>query len=109
SGTVECWGDDVFGGLLGRGDVGEDWSPTAVPGITGAVDVVIDLGYACALLRDGRVACWGGAGEAPPSVVNDVADAVEVAVGRYFACARLAWGGVSCWGYPNAALGRGDA
>jgi alpha-tubulin suppressor-like RCC1 family protein len=65
--------------------------------------------HACAVRRDGSVACWGsngsgqlGAGDLAehkdPVDVAGVAGAVEVSAGDGASCARLRDGAVLCWG-----------
>lgn len=65
--------------------------------------------FACAVLQDGSISCWGRneAGQlgvtnpdlgATPLVVPNVAAAVHVAAGYSAACAALANGTVKCWG-----------
>ena len=65
--------------------------------------------HACALRRDGNVACWGGNGlgelgtgdlvaHGDPANVAGVSAAVEVSAGDGASCARLRGGTVLCWG-----------
>jgi len=65
--------------------------------------------HACAVRRDGTVACWGsnasgelGAGDrvqrAGPVDVAGVTDAAQVSAGDGLSCARLRGGRVLCWG-----------
>ena len=61
-GTIECCGDDVRG-QLGLGSVSANrtvlsFTPVALTGH--AVQVVTGGTMTCALLREGRVFCWGG-------------------------------------------------
>ncbi|MFK7986868.1 MAG: RCC1 domain-containing protein [Sandaracinaceae bacterium] len=67
-GTLQCWGSNAHG-QLGDGathDACQDmpsadcaFSPVAVPGLSDAIDVATGAEHTCALLRDGRVFCWG--------------------------------------------------
>ncbi|MDF2693416.1 MAG: hypothetical protein K0S65_1799, partial [Labilithrix sp.] len=60
-GTIECCGDDAKG-QLGRGDAGAlpEYAFTRASALGGyAVQVVTAERAMCALLRDGRVQCWG--------------------------------------------------
>jgi len=59
AGEVRCWGDNTWGQLGAR--LRDDQSPraVAVAGVSGARRVVAAERHACALLVDGRVACWG--------------------------------------------------
>ncbi len=73
--------------------------------------------YACALLADGTIKCWGnevsgqfGDGTASalrltPVTVNGITNAIDLSIaqtsgsdGSSFACATLANGQVKCWG-----------
>jgi alpha-tubulin suppressor-like RCC1 family protein len=68
SGSVYCWGGDYYG-ELGDGSIGEGGpTPVKVSGIETAVAITLGdwpgdfsyaAGYACALLADGSVRCWG--------------------------------------------------
>ena len=62
SGTVECWGYDLWG-RLGNGQNG--WTlisstPVAANGIANAVAASAGSDSSCAVLSDGTVKCWGG-------------------------------------------------
>jgi alpha-tubulin suppressor-like RCC1 family protein len=111
-GTVQCWGGwtmdprDPTGQSLMAGPS----SPTPVPGISTAVAVAAGFNYACALLADGTVQCWGdnnsgalGVSDSiprsmTPLTVEGITRAVAVSAGRYHACAILSDGSVRCWG-----------
>lgn len=107
TGTVECWGSDIFG-LAPPTSHGYWISPTPLPGLTGVRALALGDFFGCALLADGTVSCWGSgalgqAGEvlstsATPLPVAGLTGAVEIAAGRYHACARLTNGDVWCWG-----------
>lgn len=103
--------------------VGDDELPgevAAVPLAGPAQQVAAGQGFACALLDDGRVQCWGRgdegqlgrgvlAGSQPPGDVILGGPAVELAVGAAHACARLSAGNVRCWGLPHdGRLGHGS-
>jgi hypothetical protein len=113
-----CWGNSEFG-QFGQGAIGEPfWNnplPTDFQGPGGAdiSEIKVGRSHVCALLVDGRIACWGtddlgqrgdGASDSGPTVVptlvslpND-ALATSFDVGRGHACAALDDGRVSCWG-----------
>jgi len=66
SGKVKCWGDNWFGELGNRvthfgyyGIAERNLTPVQVSGITNATRVSAGNGYACAVLRSGKVKCWG--------------------------------------------------
>ena len=121
-GVVICWGDNDVG-QLGLGHKNNECS--------GAAKNVVDLGkkataiatgddYACALLEDGSVKCWGvnfsgqlglddaehrgdgpgEMGESLPSVnLGTNKKATMIAAGWSHTCAILDDGSVKCWGY----------
>ncbi len=62
SGGVSCWGAN-WAGQLGNGQTGEGGpAPEAVNLPGPAKDLGCGGEFGCALLRDGRVFCWGGNG-----------------------------------------------
>jgi alpha-tubulin suppressor-like RCC1 family protein len=107
--------------------------PVVVSGVSDAAQVSVSGSEACALLRDGRIACWGSNGEgelgdgaatsssgAPrgpqrcesgliacsrtPVFVHGISDAVQVVAGAdQQACALRRSGRVVCWGSEAAA------
>jgi len=77
--------------------------------LDGAIDVQAGTHHTCALLLDGRIACWGrdsggqlgdggGSVRTTPVYASGVEDAVAIAVGEQHACALLSTGEVVCWG-----------
>ncbi|MBX5483945.1 MAG: hypothetical protein IRZ16_19145 [Myxococcaceae bacterium] len=59
-GTVWCWGDLPVPGADGWDGGKQSSHPIArVPGIEHAIAVSVDLDFACALLEDSTVRCWG--------------------------------------------------
>jgi eukaryotic-like serine/threonine-protein kinase len=108
SGTVACWGSNLFGQLGRPADSDAVAAPSTVRGLSGVVEVGAGEAFTCARRSAGDVLCWGrndvgqlgirhGPGHAP-APVEGVADAAEIAVGRQFACARRRSGRVVCWG-----------
>ncbi len=125
AGIVRCWGQGLAirargarassGAGCAQGDDSEfvSLATVSLPGPADEVQVTGgryrnngDFGAACARLRDGRVACWGGAvvgatGEvgcvATPAVVAGLANVAEIAVSGATACARLRDNAVKCW------------
>ncbi|MEL6759699.1 MAG: hypothetical protein AAFP04_04780 [Myxococcota bacterium] len=79
-----------------------------VKGVDKAVAVSVAHNFACALLGEGSVTCWGSnldwqlgvsnEGLRGPQLVPGISDAVSVHTGGYFACARHSNGRLSCWG-----------
>ncbi|HKO50123.1 MAG TPA: hypothetical protein VJV79_20475 [Polyangiaceae bacterium] len=128
-GTVRCWGDNEEG-QLGVGH------KRAVDGLNIAEDIrvgapvvqlAIGRAHTCVLLEQGRVRCWGLAGngalgygngiaigddEAPESA-GDVpvgGKVVQIAAGGFHTCALLDTGKVRCWGDGSRGqLGYGDS
>jgi alpha-tubulin suppressor-like RCC1 family protein len=119
-GSVRCWG---FGarGRLGYGNtrnIGDDETPASA-GDVDIGEVVLQLAaggrHTCALLRGGRVRCWGfgangslgyantqdvGDNETPASAgdVPLAGNAVQISAGREHTCAVLDTGQLRCWG-----------
>ncbi|MCL2447837.1 MAG: RCC1 repeat-containing protein, partial [Polyangiaceae bacterium] len=102
------------------GSAGQSVTPVAVTGITNAKAVAAGGDFACALLADGTVQCWGQLVNTAPNAtpveqtpmpVPGVANATAIAVstaGNGFACALLQSGAVKCWGDNSAGqLGNG--
>lgn len=62
-GAVKCWGWDAFGALGDGPGVGPQptgsYTPKAVVGIAGAVDVDLGRWSSCAVFPNDRVKCWG--------------------------------------------------
>jgi alpha-tubulin suppressor-like RCC1 family protein len=141
-GMAKCWGIAIFG-ILGDGALehepcpmttsGCSRVPVAVAGLSEAVRIGMGVMFACALLEDGSVWCWGdnsscqlGTGVCPmlpcdsdsgscsyspvPVPVLGISDAVALSVSAYRACVVHADGTVSCWGpEPWPVIGVTDA
>lgn len=130
-GTVECWGYNDYG-QLGNGTTTDSSIPVTVysSGMTPLANVTqVSAGryFACALISDGTVWCWGdgsygelgngssgsGAGSAYPVQVSGIdgttvkATAISAA-GTVSACAVLSDHTVRCWGWNRSGeLGNG--
>lgn len=134
SGAVKCWGINSTGqlgitttDLQNRGDDPSEMGD-ALPALdlgAGRTATAVATGgfFACALLDDSTVKCWGSnsngqlglgstTGRLNPSPTVDLGSglaAVELAAGRQHVCARLNNGGVKCWGANGSGqLGLGD-
>jgi alpha-tubulin suppressor-like RCC1 family protein len=120
-GTAACWGDNDHG-QLGNGTVigGPPYgssTPVAVSGLTNVVAITTAGYYACALLSDGSVSCWGdnecgtlGNGTTTdsslPIAVPGLNDIVAISAGIDHVCALAADGTIWCWGLNlNGELG----
>lgn len=114
SGTARCWGNSVFGQILGSSFDSVDMpTPHDKTGLSNDVaQISFGVRFACALTTKGRAKCWGlgGAGQLgngstnDEPVARDIADVGEplrhlsAAMGGLFACAATASGKVFCWG-----------
>jgi alpha-tubulin suppressor-like RCC1 family protein len=121
--SVQCWGDNQYGELgAAAGTTTPVPMPVAVAGLTNvtALSAGREGGtFACALLADGTVKCWGhnnlgqlGNGtttdSATPVTVSGLGSVTAISTGNDFACALLSGGTVSCWGRNNEGqLGNG--
>lgn len=96
-GSLRCWGACVANAHGKRSMI-----PLGRP--AHVRDVGAARGWACAVLENGAVECWGrdaqvrgsGANDDTPIRVYGVTEALAVAVGDRMACARLA-NSVKCW------------
>ena len=131
--VMQCWGNNDFG-QLGNNSTTDSHAIVPVRGVEGQgalqdiSDISLGVGHSCAVLDDGRLACWGrntsgelGDGSEEnrllPTLVkdpsgngllNDIAPVTSVAAGRTFTCALMANGHVYCWGNnANGQLGNG--
>jgi alpha-tubulin suppressor-like RCC1 family protein len=113
AGLVYCWGENSLGQLGARRVEERIDSPVRVEGLEGAVAITAGMMHSCALLKDGRVSCWGWnalgqtGGDAEytrdarelvvAQEVAGISGATAVAAGRGQSCAMLK-AGVYCWG-----------
>ena len=58
-GTVECWGENVYG-QLGDGTTTNRWTPVVVNGLSGVHAIAAGANFTCALTDEGGTKCWGG-------------------------------------------------
>jgi hypothetical protein len=67
---VWCWGENEYG-LLDPDAGREVLPPRRIR--SGAVDISMNYGLACATLKDGTLSCWGGGGGGPSDPFTDIA------------------------------------
>lgn len=114
SGEVACRGDLTLG--AGGAKTSASGDRVIVSGVGDATEVAVSATWggfasphACALLRSGKIACWGGnddgqlgdrtrAERAAPVRVAGVDDAISISVGLGHSCAVRRSGQVVCWG-----------
>lgn len=124
-GAVACWGVNtscelgngcaIFGVAGSESDKVSDPNAVAVSALSGPVAALAlgaqsdrSGGFACAVLMDGTVECWGpnalGTDPSPtvdvipPTPVAGLANVTSMAIGGFAACAALADSTVACWG-----------
>lgn len=111
-GQVHCWGRDKKGELGGGAGEGQRLRRALVPGLGKVKKVALASQFACALLEDGKVKCWGTGRiandgqaytDAKPTIVSGVDGAEELAASGALACARGA-SGIACWGTDDKAI-----
>jgi Regulator of chromosome condensation (RCC1) repeat len=119
SGRVGCmaWNDVAARAFEVDTDRGFQW----VAGIDDADELAVGGSFACALRRNGRVACWGtnsggelgdwaATGSRQAADVPGIEGTVALSVGMSHACAALSSGRVRCWGSNRSSqLGDGTA
>ncbi|HVM69124.1 MAG TPA: hypothetical protein VM204_04730, partial [Gaiellaceae bacterium] len=123
SGRVYCWGNNQYG-QLGNGspNTAPNPSPILVPSIGDAVFLWTGNEHACAVRKDGEIACWGSAGQgqlgkgsvpadasiATPVAVVGAPPAIGVWTGGNRSCSLAADGRAFCWGQNSTGqLGNG--
>jgi alpha-tubulin suppressor-like RCC1 family protein len=98
SGHVKCWGGNDLG-QLGRD---ADRRINYAGSVLGLNDTVVSIGgnryRGCAVLRTGRVKCWGGGDGPQPRLVTTPEGVVAASQGYHHACVLTEDGRVSCWG-----------
>lgn len=122
-GTVACWGSDEYGqiGSAPQAMCGFPCSPTpsVVPNLGNVTAITAGDEFACALIADGTVRCWGfnadgqlGDGTTvnsmAPVAVSGLSDVVAISASTEgdFACALTSSQAIECWGLAlNGQLG----
>lgn len=125
--TVRCWGANAVGQLgQGVGNLADLHRPTQVPGLSNVISIATSQqAFACALLSDYTVQCWGqnhrgqlgrnvisasiSDPNPTPQPVQGVSAASKISLGSVHGCARTLLGGIACWGRNiYGQLGNGD-
>ena len=112
-GTVQCWGDNMFG-QLGDGTTTMRPLPGLVPGLEGIVQLDShNTNHVCTLTNTGQVMCWGAnrfgqvgdgsfSNRTNPTHVENLPESIRsVNVGGTHTCALTSEGDVICWGANN--------
>lgn len=117
AGTVRCWGDGSSGQIGDGSTRPANPTPVTVAGLAGVVDITAGGAHTCALLAEGRVACWGanwwgqlGDGTTlprPTPVYASITSVAAVSAGGSHTCAITKAGAAYCWG-DNAGGQLGD-
>jgi len=136
NGSVRCWGDNDHGEIGVTGNTGGPYgfgvhpsSITSAPAVSlpanrFATQISLGAHFACALLDDGKVFCWGSHGfgrlgqntaasfsNTPLEVALPVGahgKPIQISCGFGHSCALLGDGSVMCWGAGgNGRLGNG--
>lgn len=99
-GTVRCWGnvcpgprDDPTRRL--KCEPLQSIEPPADLGVVQSVSA--GASHACAIKRDGKLICWGGAEQEEATLPQGLEFAQSVSAGSPFTCAIDAEGRVKCW------------
>jgi alpha-tubulin suppressor-like RCC1 family protein len=120
-GGVRCWGFNEFGELGNGTFTYLSTAPGDVSGLTsGAATVSAGFDFACSVVIEGGVKCWGSNGygdlgdgtfensPTPVDVTGLTSGVAAVSTGGVDACAVTTLGGVKCWGYNgDGELGNG--
>lgn len=111
-GSVWCWGYALTAfGYWEPSAPGRNYQAKAYQVVaSGASGVTVGNSFACALLNDATVKCWGQGGSGQigaasatqydngPTTVTGLSGVVAVSAGQEAACALLTTGAVRCWG-----------
>ena len=122
-GKMKCWGDNSFGQLgLGHTDnIGDNEKPSSILALQFSyevVDAAAGLYHTCALLKNGKVKCFGdnsrgqlGQGNTDTLGDNETIDqidfvplpekAIRIYAGTRYNCALLENRDIKCWGENN--------
>ncbi len=106
-GTVQCWGDNLFG-QLGDGTLTTRHAATPVSSLTGITSLEASGRHTCARHASASLSCWGdnlfgqlGTGDTTASltpVFASLGAVTHVAANGSHSCARTGDGAIWCWG-----------
>lgn len=114
NGTVQCWGNNMYGHLDASAD-SYLYSPNVVPGLSEVESISLESNFfstgfsACALLRSGSLSCWGdnypsdvssdfGVIEYSPKQVTGISNVAQLSIGYDASFALLNSGELYAWG-----------
>jgi alpha-tubulin suppressor-like RCC1 family protein len=109
SGSVKCWGDNIYGSL-GDGTNTDSLIPVTVSGLTSVMKIASSFYHTCTLLLNRSVKCWGDNGRGqlgdstkinrytPVDVIGLSSGVAAISVGGEHTCALLESGVLTCWG-----------
>lgn len=121
SGKARCWGTNTSG-QLGDRSTNERHLPVLVrrsdgSALTGIVSMAAGTDHTCALLRSGKVACWGAKAYLGDGSLDDrpfarsvldrtgnepLSGVTAIEAGESSTCARLSSGRLVCWGVNSS-------
>jgi hypothetical protein len=109
-GGIKCWGDNQHGQLGGGSTEKMSKVPVPVKGINNAIKVSAGTEDSCALLKTGRILCWGQQMNYPfirlragisdantPRQVYDIYDAIDLTSSSYIMSALRKDGSIWYW------------
>jgi len=110
-GSIACWGSFERGDVdhLGVGKLGFSRVPVKIGGFSDATAVAAGTWHACALVKDGQVACVGDNSQGQlgddtktdsktAKVIPQLSGMTQLGAGDTFTCALHGTGQVVCWG-----------
>lgn len=108
--TVYCWSKTNQFGQLGNGSTSTPSEPSKVVGLSNTVQIEVGIDFACALVIEGTVKCWGKNAQGAlgdgttvnrysPIQVSDISRIIDIAIiDEVQPCALDIFGQIFCWG-----------